>query len=151
MEQMVLAETDPDIIVACAGGGSNFGGLSLIRLGQLAFLEGRFEDAVSHYATYRGRFPVFDYADCKHLYMNWNCDGTDVEEPGFEANFHSVKDRIRNIHLHDLTNEKYPYRRLFELLRKNGYAGYCDAEIKGSPEPLRLMRYSSARNPRASL
>ncbi len=36
---------------------SNFGGLALTRLGQLAFLEGRFEEAIKHYATYRGRFP----------------------------------------------------------------------------------------------
>ena len=71
---------------------------------------------------------VFDYADCKHLYMNWNCDGTDVEEPGFEANF-------------ELTNEKYPYRKLFRLLRESDYPGYCDAEVGPSLEPVRFMQY----------
>ena len=48
---------------------------------------------------------ILDYADSPHVYVNWNCDRTDVEEPGFEANFNLVKDRIRNIHLHDLYNE----------------------------------------------
>lgn len=87
---------------------------------------------------------IFDYADCKHLYMNWNCDGSDVEDPGFEANFRSVKDRIRNIHLHDLTNEKYPYRKLFHLLREAEYPGFCDAEVGPSPEPIRFMQYYRA-------
>ncbi len=83
---------------------------------------------------------IFDYTDCKQLYMNWNCDPTDVEKPGFEANFDSVKDRIRNLHIHDLSNKKYPYRKLFALLRANGYRGYCDAEVGASAEPIAFMQ-----------
>jgi sugar phosphate isomerase/epimerase len=87
---------------------------------------------------------IFDVADCKHVYMNWNCDGTDVEDPGFDANFNSVKDRIRNLHIHELTDAAYPYRKLFALLRKNGYQGYCDAEVQASAEPIRFMQYYRA-------
>jgi len=87
---------------------------------------------------------IFDAADCKHVYMNWNCDRTDVEDPGFEANFHSVRDRIRNLHIHELTDTAYPYRKLFTLLRQNGYQGYCDAEVQASAEPIRFMHYYRA-------
>ncbi len=87
---------------------------------------------------------IFDYAGSEHVYLNWNCDGTDVKGIGFEAKFNLVKDRIRNLHMHELTNEAYPYRKLFALLRASGYTGYCDAEIKASPEPIRLMRYYRA-------
>ncbi|NQU23759.1 MAG: sugar phosphate isomerase/epimerase [Candidatus Nealsonbacteria bacterium] len=87
---------------------------------------------------------ILDYADSPHVYVNWNCDGSDVEEPGFEAHFNMVKDRIRNIHLHDLHNEKYPYRKLFALLRKSGYRGYCDAEVGPSLEPVTFMKYYRA-------
>ncbi|MBN2325624.1 MAG: TIM barrel protein [Candidatus Omnitrophica bacterium] len=87
---------------------------------------------------------ILDYADCDDLYVNWNCDRTDVEEPGFEANFKLVKDRIRNIHMHELWNENYPYRQLFELLRKAGYQGYCDAEVGQSCEPVKFMTYYRA-------
>ncbi|UCG47750.1 MAG: TIM barrel protein [Phycisphaerales bacterium] len=87
---------------------------------------------------------ILDYADSKHVYVNWNCDGTDIEEPGFEANFNLVKSRIRNIHMHRLHDEKYPYRRLFELLRRADYPGYCDAEIPESCEPIELMKYYRA-------
>lgn len=87
---------------------------------------------------------ILDAADCKHLYVNWNCDRTDVEDPGFEANFLSVKDKIRNIHLHELSDPNYPYRKLFAMLREHGYSGYCDAEVSASPEPLRFMQYYRA-------
>lgn len=87
---------------------------------------------------------ILDATDCAHVYVNWNCDRTDLEEPGFEANFHSVKDRIRNLHLHDLSDPAYPYRKLFALLRQSGYRGFCDAEVQASEEPLRFMRYYRA-------
>ncbi len=88
---------------------------------------------------------IFDAADCEHVYMNWNCDRTDVEAPGFQANFNSVKDRIRNLHIHDLNDPVYPYRRLFALLREHGYGGYCDAEVGPSDEPIRFMKQYRAR------
>jgi sugar phosphate isomerase/epimerase len=87
---------------------------------------------------------ILDYADSPHVYVNWNCDRTDLEGPGFEANFNSVKDRIRNIHLHDMADGVYPYRKLFALLRANGYQRYCDAEVPESKEPLVFMRYYRA-------
>ena len=87
---------------------------------------------------------VFDYSGSKHVYLNWNCDGTDIEGVGFQAKFDMVKERIRNVHMHELTDETYPYRKLFALLRDCRYRGYCDAEIQASPEPIRLMKYYRA-------
>jgi len=86
---------------------------------------------------------MVDYSESPHVFVNWNCDKNDAKDPGLDANFHSVKERIRNVHLHELW-EDYPYRRLFELLRQAGYQGYCDAEIPESSEPIRLMRYYRA-------
>lgn len=87
---------------------------------------------------------ILDAAACPHVYMIWNCDRTDVEDPGFEANFNSVKDRIRHVHLHELSDPNYPYRRLFQLLRQNGYQGCCHAEVAASQEPIRFMQYYRA-------
>lgn len=103
---------------------------------------------LSNHGNGTNRVPVIkqilDMADSPHLTMNWNCDSTDVEDPGFEANFHSVSDRISNIHMHDLTNTNYPYRKLFSLLRESGYQGYCDAEVGQSCEPIKFMEYYRA-------
>jgi len=87
---------------------------------------------------------MIDYSDNPHVYVNWNCDMNDTKGPGFEANFNSVKDRIRNVHMHELWTEEYPYRKFFGLLKAAGYQGYCDAEIPASCEPIRLMKYYRA-------
>ena len=83
---------------------------------------------------------MIDYSASPHVYVNWNCSPHDAEPPGLEANFNLVKDRIKNIHMHEL-HEDYPYRDFFRLLIKANYQGYCDAEIAASPEPIRIMHY----------
>ncbi|MHB8903114.1 MAG: sugar phosphate isomerase/epimerase family protein [Thermoguttaceae bacterium] len=87
---------------------------------------------------------ILDAADSPHVYMIWNCDKTDVDDPGLEANFQSVKDRIRHVHLHELSDLAYPYRELFRLLRQNGYQGSCHAEVDSSQDPIRFMHYYRA-------
>jgi sugar phosphate isomerase/epimerase len=87
---------------------------------------------------------IFDHAQSEHVYMNWNCDASDVTGAGFEANFNMVKSRIRNLHIHELVGTPYPYRDLFRLLGESGYKGYCDAEIRESEDPVRLMKYYRA-------
>ncbi len=87
---------------------------------------------------------IIDYSNSPHVYVNWNCSAHDTDDPGFETNFNMIKDRIRNIHLHELWNEDYPYRKLFTLLKQSGYQGYCDAEVSASCEPLRFMKYYRA-------
>jgi sugar phosphate isomerase/epimerase len=86
---------------------------------------------------------ILDYSGSEHVYVNWNCSMNDMKGEGLKVNFYSVKDKIRGIHMHDLTSE-YPYREFLTLLRESGYNGYCNAEIQESCEPVRLMRYYRA-------
>ena len=87
---------------------------------------------------------IIDYSQSPYVYVNWNCDATDVQGEGFIANFNSVKDRIRGVHMHDLTDESYPYRLFFKLLSEMGYKGYCNAEVDQSCEPVKFMKYYRA-------
>lgn len=83
---------------------------------------------------------ILDYSESDHVYVNWNCSENDFTGEGLKKNFDSVKDKIRGIHMHDLTID-YPYREFLRLLRESGYTGYCNAEIDASCEPIRLMNY----------
>jgi len=87
---------------------------------------------------------IIDYSQNPYVWVNWNCDATDSGGEGFEANFNSVKDRIKGVHLHELTDPKYPYRLFFKLLSESGYKGYCNAEVDQSCEPIRFMKYYRA-------
>ncbi len=87
---------------------------------------------------------IIDIAKSPHVYVNWNCDKNDSEGEGFEFNFNSIRDRIRGVHMHELWEPDYPYRLFFKLLSGTGFKGYCNAEIDGNCDPLRLMRYYKA-------
>lgn len=87
---------------------------------------------------------IIDYSESPYVYINWNCDPMDSAGKGFEYNYNSVKDRIKGVHLHELWDEDYPYRLFFKLLAESGYKGYCNAEIDGSADPIRLMKYYRA-------
>ena len=88
---------------------------------------------------------IIDYSESPHVYVNWNCNLSDTEGEGLEYNFNMLKDRIISLHIHELWDERYPYRKLFKLLADSGFKGYCNAEIDGNDEdPIRLMRYYRA-------
>jgi sugar phosphate isomerase/epimerase len=91
---------------------------------------------------------ILDYADNPYVYVIWNCSQSDFtgeglpkgyEGLGLEAQFDMVKDKIRCVHLRDLSSD-YPWRELFSLLSKSGYKGYCDIEVSpASCEPVRYL------------
>ena len=91
---------------------------------------------------------ILDYADNPYVYVIWNCSESDYtgeglpkgyEGMGLEAQFDMVKDRIRCVHLRELSTS-YPWRELFSLLTKAGYQGYLDIEVSpASCEPIRYL------------
>ncbi len=87
---------------------------------------------------------IIDYSESPNVYVNWNCNLNDAEGEGLEYNFNLLKDRIISLHMHELWDDRYPYRLLFKLLAESGFDGYCNAEISGNQDPLRLMRYYRA-------
>ncbi len=87
---------------------------------------------------------IIDYSESPHVYVNWNCNLSDTEGEGLEYNFNLLKDRIISLHTHGLWAENYPYRRLFELLSESGFTGYCNAEIPGNEDHVRILRYNRA-------
>lgn len=73
-------------------------------------------------------------------------------ETGFEAvelrtthkhTFPLLRDRIGQVHMRDLFDD-YPWRALLSGLAAMRFQGYCFAEIPGSPDPMRVLRYFRA-------
>ena len=81
---------------------------------------------------------------CNHpsVGLCWNSNPTDLMggtsvKPAFEL----LKPWIRNCHINELWDEKYPWRELFTLFRETGYSRYTLAEIPETSDPIRLMKY----------
>jgi sugar phosphate isomerase/epimerase len=89
---------------------------------------------------------VIDVADHPNVWLCWNSNTRfDVDETGsVKKDFDLVKEKLGLVHLHDLTDESYPWRELLTLLRGSGYQGYCLAECAPSPDPERVLAYFRA-------
>lgn len=87
---------------------------------------------------------IADVAAHPNVWLCWNSNTRhDVDESGsVRSDFDLVKDRIGLVHLHDLTDETYPWSELLALLKTSGYAGYCLAECAPpSSDPERVLQY----------
>jgi sugar phosphate isomerase/epimerase len=84
---------------------------------------------------------IMDVADHPNATVCWNCNPTDLDGAGLEANFNLVKKRLGTIHIHDLISN-YPWPEFFALLTKAGFEGWTLLE-EGKPtsDPIRVMQY----------
>jgi len=90
---------------------------------------------------------IMDVADHPNVGVCWNCNAQDLEDAGFDANFDMVKNKIFTVHINELSNDRYPYRKLFAKLNALGYSGFCLAETSGMKDEgdtLRFMGYYRA-------
>ena len=89
---------------------------------------------------------ILDAADHENVYACWNSNLQDRDENGaIDANYARVRGRIGLVHITNLEDDQYPWRRLFALLAADGFEGFTLAEI-GQPscEPERFMKYYRA-------
>jgi sugar phosphate isomerase/epimerase len=84
---------------------------------------------------------ILQYADHPNVFACWNSNQTDVKNGTIKETFALVADRVREVHLRDLTDENYPWRELFVLLKAQRYEGFTLAEIPESRDPDRVLRY----------
>ena len=87
---------------------------------------------------------IMDAADHPNVFVCWNSNPTDVADGSIRASFELLQRWIRSVHITELDNQAYPWRELFTRLRGIGYDRYTLAEIPGSPDPDRVMRYYRA-------
>ena len=84
---------------------------------------------------------IMDVATDKNTVLCWNCNPTDTDGAGLEANYRSVEKRIGIYHIHDLVTD-YPWKELFALMKSSHFEGWNLLE-EGAPtgDPIRVMRY----------
>lgn len=87
---------------------------------------------------------MLDVADHPNVGACWNSNKTDLDGEGWDHNFNLLKKRINAVHITDLFQEDYPYRKLFAGLNEIGFEGFTLAEIPASQDPIRVMRYYRA-------
>ncbi len=87
---------------------------------------------------------ILDVANQSNVGACWNSNASDLDGEGWDHNFDLLKDRIFSVHMTDLFQEDYPYRKLLTRLNGITYKGFCLAEIPASADPIRVMKYYRA-------
>lgn len=65
----------------------------------------------------------------KNVVIKLNGDARDAAGEGFAASLALVKDRLGDtLHMHDLSDRKFPYQLQFDLLARQGWQGWCLVE-----------------------
>lgn len=81
---------------------------------------------------------IMEVADHPNVVVCWNCNPTDLNGDGFEANFETLAKWMGTVHIHDLRPGKvdYPWAALFKKLkdcRASGFTGWCLMEDGATP------------------
>jgi sugar phosphate isomerase/epimerase len=84
---------------------------------------------------------IMKYADHPNVYTCWNSNPGDVRNGTIKETFGLVAPKVHEVHLRDLTDEAYPWRELFALLKAQDYQGFTLAEIPESADPDRVLTY----------
>src|SRR5262249_36230993 len=87
---------------------------------------------------------IIEYAANPNVLTCWNSNAADVKNGSIQGTFGLVASKVHEVHLHDLTDEAYPWRELFALLRAQRYEGFTLAEIPESADPDRVLSYFRA-------
>lgn len=80
----------------------------------------------------------------KYVGLCWNSNPTDIIDGSIKQNFNLLRPWIKNCHINELADSRYPWRELFTLLRQTKYDRYTLMEAAESKEPERFLRWYSA-------
>jgi len=73
----------------------------------------------------------------------WNSNPTDVVNGSAKPSFDLLRPWIKSCHINELVSG-YPYRELFELMRRTNYDRWTLCEADGNNQPERFLRYYKA-------
>lgn len=82
---------------------------------------------------------IMDQVDEPNVVVCWNCNQTDLKGAGLKQNYESLQSKMGTIHIHDLTNNAYPWQELFPLLKRTeapSFTGWCLLEDGKVPKDI---------------
>jgi hypothetical protein len=80
----------------------------------------------------------------KSVGLCWNSNPTDVVNGSVKQNWNLLRPWVRNAHINELADTRYPWRELFTLMQQSGYDRYTLCEAQESKEPERFLLWYRA-------
>jgi len=77
-------------------------------------------------------------------YLVHNSQPGNTPPEDFDRVFDILRPHLGHVHLHDLLDTRFPYKKLLRRLRDTNYEGYCSLELAPSQDPLRVLHLTHA-------
>lgn len=87
---------------------------------------------------------IMKAAQHRNVGLCWNSNPTDVVNGSVKPSWELLRPWVRNAHITELADTRYPWRELFALMRQSGYDRYTLCEAQQSTEPERFLRWYRA-------
>jgi sugar phosphate isomerase/epimerase len=77
-------------------------------------------------------------------YLIHNSQPANTPPEDFDRIFDIIRPHIGHVHLHDLLDTKFPYKKFLRRLRDTNYEGFCSLELQPSQDPIRVLHLTRA-------
>ncbi len=77
-------------------------------------------------------------------YLVHNSQPQNTPPEDFDRVFEIIRPYIGHVHLHDLLDAKFPYKKFLRKLRDSNYEGTCSLELNPSADPIRVLHLTRA-------
>ena len=83
---------------------------------------------------------IMQYCDHPSVGLGWNCNDGETQDGSPRAYFDLCKPWIRHVHIQDLSEKRYPWGELLELLKAMRYDGFTMIETTAKGDPVEFLR-----------
>ena len=96
------------------------------------------------FAGWEDALEVVKKVNHPRCYLVHNSQVQNTPPEDFDRVFEILRPHIGHVHLHDLLDSKFPYKKFIKKLRDSNYEGHCSLELDPSQDPLRVLHLTRA-------
>ncbi len=96
------------------------------------------------FSDWQVSLPTVQQVDHPRCYLIHNGQPANTPPERFDEVFAQIRPHLGHCHFHDLTDERFPYRRFCRALAGSGYEGRISLELRPSEDPVRVLQLTRA-------
>lgn len=96
------------------------------------------------FSNWEDALEVIKRVNHPRCYLVHNSQPANTPPEDFDRIFELIRPHIGHVHLHDLLDTKFPYKKFIRKLRDTNYEGYFSLELEPSQDPLRVLHLTRA-------
>ena len=96
------------------------------------------------FANWEDALEVVKRVNHPRCYLIHNGQPANTPPEDFERVFEMIRPHIGHVHMHNLLDPKFPYKKFVRKLRDTNYEGHLSLELEPSQDPIRVLHLTQA-------